>query len=50
MAIGGLILAGFSAWEIKDLEDRLKASEAIARDQYIEFVMEMETSGLPPPS
>ncbi|MCE9566397.1 MAG: hypothetical protein K8U57_30605 [Planctomycetes bacterium] len=43
LAIGGIILAGASVWVIQDQEDRLRTSEIAAREQYIEFVTEMET-------
>jgi hypothetical protein len=42
LAISGLIMAGFCVWMSNDLENRLRTNEVIARDQYIEFMGEME--------
>ena len=37
-AVSGLILAGFCVWVSNDVENRLRANEIIARDQYVEFI------------
>ena len=42
LGISGLILAGFCIWVSSDLENRLKSNEIAARDQYIEFIGDVE--------
>jgi hypothetical protein len=42
LGISGLILAGFCVWGSHDLENRLRTNEVIARNQYIEFIGDVE--------